>query len=45
MQLEKLAQEIKSDQDKASPAEKRMKIKVSFRKAVKKMGQTRSPKK
>jgi len=44
-QLEQLAQEIKSDQDKASPAEKRLKIKTSFKKAVKKMGQTPPPKK
>jgi hypothetical protein len=43
--LAKLAQEIKNDQAKASPAEKRVKIKASFQKAVKKMGQTPSPKK
>jgi len=33
-----LAQEIESDQSKASPAEKRVKINAPFKKAVKKSG-------
>lgn len=44
-QLKKLAQEIEGHQNKASPAEKRVKIKASSKKAVKKMGQTPPPKK
>jgi hypothetical protein len=44
-ELEDLARQIRQDQIKASPAEKRVKIKTSFKNAVKKMGQTPSPKK
>jgi len=34
--LEKLAEQIKKDQANANPAEKRVKVGVSFKKAVKK---------
>jgi hypothetical protein len=44
-QLEKLAEEIKHDQAKASPAEKRVKIDMSFKKAVKRIAQSPPPKK
>lgn len=44
-QLEKLAKQIKDDQAKASPAEKRVKINTSFKKAVKKIAQTPPPRK
>lgn len=44
-ELEDLANEIKKDQSSASPAEKRLKVKTSFKKAVKKMAQTPPPKK
>lgn len=44
-QLEKLAKQINDDQTKGSPAEKRVKVNMSFKKAVKKMGQTPPPKK
>lgn len=44
-QLEDLAKQIKQDQSKVSPAEKRVKVDVTFTKAVKKMGQTPPPKK
>ena len=44
-QLEALAKEVKQDQAKVSPAEKRFKINMSFNKAVKKMGRTSPPKK
>lgn len=44
-ELETLAKQIKKDQAKDSPAEKRVKIKTSFKNAVKKMGQTPPPKK
>ena len=44
-QLEKLAEQIKQDQKDASPAEKRVRIKASFKKAVKKMSQTPPPRK
>jgi hypothetical protein len=44
-QLEKLTKHIKDDQAKASPAEKRVKINMSFKKAVKKIAQTPPPKK
>jgi hypothetical protein len=44
-QLEKLAKQIKDDQAKASPAEKRIKIDMSFKKAVKRIAQTPPPKK
>lgn len=43
-QLEALAKQIKKDQSKENSAEKRVKIKTSFKKAVKKMGQTPPPK-
>ena len=43
--LESLAEQIREDQAKARPAEKRVKIKSTFKKAIKKMGQTPSPKK
>jgi hypothetical protein len=42
-ELTKLAEQIKRDQINASPAEKRVKIKTSFKKAIKKMGQTPPP--
>jgi hypothetical protein len=44
-QLEDLAKQIKQDQAKVSPAEKRVKVDATFAKAVKKMGQTPPPKK
>ena len=44
-QLEKLAEEIKQDQAKASSAEKRVKIDMSFKKAVKKIAQSPPPEK
>lgn len=44
-ELEDLAKQIKRDQDRASPAEKRVKVDASFKKAVKKMGQTPPPQK
>jgi hypothetical protein len=44
-QLEKLAKQINDDQNKASSAEKRVKINTSFKKAVKKIAQTPPPKK
>lgn len=43
--LEQLADEINQDQAKSTPAEKRVKIKSTFKKAIKKMGQTPPPKK
>lgn len=43
--LQKLAQQISEDQAKDSPAEKRLKINASFKKAVKKIAQTPPPKK
>lgn len=43
--LEKLATQIREDQSKVSPAEKRVKIDASFDKTVKKMAQTPPPKK
>ncbi len=44
-QIKDLAKQIKQDQAKDAPAEKRVKIKATFKKAVKKMGQTPPPKK
>lgn len=44
-QLEDLSKEMKRDQTKDSPAEKRVKLDTTFGKAVKKMGQTPPPKK
>lgn len=44
-QLEKLAQQINDDQAKTSPAEKRVKLNMPFKKAVKKITQTPPPKK
>ncbi len=44
-QLEKLAKQIKVDQAKVNPAEKRVKLNTPFRKAVKKISQTPPPKK
>jgi hypothetical protein len=44
-QLEKLAKQIKQDQAKSSPAEKRVKLNMPFKKAVKKIAQTPPPKK
>jgi hypothetical protein len=44
-ELQRLAQEIKQDQAKVSPAEKRVKIKSTFKKAIKKMGRMPLPKK
>lgn len=44
-QLEELARQIKDDQAKVSPAEKRIKVNTSFKKAVKKIVRTRPPKK
>lgn len=43
--LEKLAKEIKKDQANVNPAEKRVKVDVGFKKAVKKMSQTPPPNK
>jgi len=42
-QLEDLAKKIKQDQAKDAPAEKRVKVKATFKGAVKKMGQTPPP--
>ena len=42
-ELDKLAKEINRDQASSSSAEKRVKIEVSFKKAVKKMGRTAPP--
>lgn len=39
-ELEKLAEQISKDQAEARPAEKRVKIDVSFEEAIKKIGQT-----
>lgn len=44
-QLEKLAEQISQDQAKSNPAEKRVKLNTSFKKAVKKIAQTPPPKK
>jgi hypothetical protein len=44
-QLEDLADQIKRDQAKNSPAEKRVKVNTTFKKAVKKITQTPPPKK
>ena len=43
-ELEKLAKQIKQDQAVSSPAEKRVKIGMSFKKAVKKISRTKPPK-
>jgi hypothetical protein len=43
--LDDLAKQINQDQKKDASAEKRVKIKTSFKNAVKRMGQTPSPKK
>jgi hypothetical protein len=44
-ELEALAQQITHDQAIVSPAEKRVKINVSFKQAIKKMAQTPPPRK
>lgn len=44
-QLEDLAREIRQDQKSAKPAEKRVKINTTFKKAVKRIAQTPPPKK
>ena len=44
-QLEDLAKQIKQDQKKENPAEKRVSIRATFKKAIKRMGQTPPPKK
>jgi hypothetical protein len=44
-QLKALAKQINKDQATSSPAEKRVKIPMSFNKAIKKMGRARPPKK
>jgi hypothetical protein len=44
-QIEELAQQISKDQAKDSPAEKRVKIDTTFKKAVKKIVKTPPPKK
>jgi hypothetical protein len=44
-QLDKLASQIQQDQVKTNPAEKRVKIDMSFNKAVKKITQTPPPQK
>jgi hypothetical protein len=44
-QLKDLANQINKDQATSSPAEKRVKIPMSFNKAIKKMGRTPPPKK
>lgn len=44
-QLEDLSKQIKRDQAKDAPAEKRVKIETTFGKAIKKMAQTPSPSK
>ena len=43
--LERLAREIQQDQAKTNPAEKRVKINMSFKKAVRKIAQISPPKK
>ena len=44
-QLDKLASQIQQDQSKTNPAEKRVKIDMSFNKAVKKITHTPPPQK
>ena len=44
-EIEVLSKQINQDQAKVSSAEKRFKINMSFKKAIKKMGHTPSPKK
>ena len=44
-ELEHLAEQIEKDQATESPAEKRVKINMPFKKAVKKIAQTPPPKK
>jgi hypothetical protein len=44
-QLENLAKQIKLDQTVKSSAEKRVKINMRFKQAIKKMAQTPSPRK
>jgi hypothetical protein len=44
-ELKELAKQIDKDQKKASPAEKRLKVKTTFKNAIKKMGRTPPPKK
>ncbi|QQR52170.1 hypothetical protein IPG36_06410 [bacterium] len=44
-QLDELATQIRNDQDTANPAEKRVKVDLNFKDAVKKMGQTPPPEK
>jgi hypothetical protein len=44
-QLEKLAKKIKQDQAISNPAEKRVKLNTTFKKAVRKIAQTPPPKK
>jgi hypothetical protein len=44
-ELERLVEQINQDQKKEASAEKRVKVNTSFKKAVKKMGQTPPPKK
>jgi hypothetical protein len=43
--LEHLAREIQQDQAKTNPAEKRVKLNMSFEKAIKKITQSPPPKK
>jgi len=42
--LEDMATQIKHDQSSSATAEKRVKVKMSFNKAIKKMGRTPPPK-
>jgi hypothetical protein len=44
-QLEDLAGQIKQDQTKDASAEKRVKVKATFKNAIRKMGQTPPPEK
>lgn len=44
-QLDDLAKDIRRDQEKTKPAEKRVRVNATFDKAIKKMGQTPPPKK
>jgi hypothetical protein len=44
-QIDKLASQIRQDQVKTNPAEKRVKIDMSFKKAIKKITHTPPPQK
>ena len=43
--IKALAKQVKEDQSKTAPAEKRVKLSMTFNQAMKKMARTPSPKK